>query len=105
MAKKVAVIGAGVMGPGIAQAFASSGFETTLIDKRPKALATALGRIRDNLGTLVELKVMGAGDAKSTLRRIATTTRLCRRGCGSRLYPGDHPGGSSIEEKSLRDFG
>ena len=83
MAKKVAVIGAGVMGHGIAQAFASSGFETTLIDKRPKALKTALGRIRDNLSTLVGLKVMGAGDAKSTLRRIATTTRLAEGVAGA----------------------
>jgi len=76
MAEKVAVIGAGVMGHGIAQAFAASGFETTLIDKHARALQTSLIRIRENLSTLVELKVMSAGQVKSTLRRIATTTRL-----------------------------
>ncbi len=76
MAEKVAVIGAGVMGHGIAQAFAASGFETTLIDKSPKALQTSLIRIRENLSTLVELKVMTTRQAKSVLRRIATTTRL-----------------------------
>ena len=76
VAEKVAVIGAGVMGHGIAQAFAASGFETTLIDKSPKALRTSSIRIRENLGTLVELKVMTARQAKATLRRIATTTRL-----------------------------
>ncbi len=76
VADKVAVIGAGVMGHGIAQVFAASGFETTLIDKHPKALETALIRIRENLGTLVELGVTSAQAAKATLRRIATTTRV-----------------------------
>lgn len=76
MADKVAVIGAGVMGHGIAQAFAASGFETTLIDKHPEALKTSLVRVRENLRTLVGLGVMSAQAAKSTLRRITTTTRV-----------------------------
>lgn len=76
VADKVAVIGAGVMGHGIAQVFAASGFETTLIDKYPKALATALARIRENLRTLAELGVMRAPAAKATLGRITTTTRV-----------------------------
>ena len=76
MAQKVAVIGAGVMRHGIAQAFAASGFETALVDKHSKALKTALARIRGNLDTLVELKAMSARQAKSALGRIATTTKL-----------------------------
>jgi 3-hydroxybutyryl-CoA dehydrogenase len=76
MAEKVAVIGAGVMGHGIAQAFATAGFETALIDKQAKALKTSSLRIRENLKTLVELKALGARQAKSALARITTTTRL-----------------------------
>ena len=78
MAKKVAVIGAGIMGHGIAQAFAASGFATTLIDTHPQALKTSLLRIRQNLRTLVALGMMSAAAAKATLRRITTTTRVAQ---------------------------
>lgn len=76
VAEKVAVIGAGVMGHGIAQAFAGSGFETALIDTSQEALETSLVRIRANLGNLVELKAIRPGQADSTMRRIITTRRL-----------------------------
>ncbi|MCC6474073.1 MAG: 3-hydroxyacyl-CoA dehydrogenase family protein [Burkholderiales bacterium] len=76
MRARVAVIGAGVMGHGIAQAFAASGSETTLIDTHAGALRTALVRIRQNLSTLVGLEVMSAAQARSALGRISVTTRL-----------------------------
>jgi 3-hydroxybutyryl-CoA dehydrogenase len=38
---RVVVVGAGLMGTGIAHAFASSGFATTLVDSNAEALARA----------------------------------------------------------------
>jgi 3-hydroxybutyryl-CoA dehydrogenase len=45
----IAVIGAGLMGAGIALVFAAAGHRVALFDAVPEALAAALPRIRDNL--------------------------------------------------------
>lgn len=51
--KKIAVVGAGTMGHGIAQVFAQAGFETVCIDTFPKALETAPGLVGKNLENLL----------------------------------------------------
>ena len=51
---KVAVVGGGVMGNGIAQVVATSGLDVTLIDIDAKALERALGRIEKSLGRFVK---------------------------------------------------
>jgi 3-hydroxybutyryl-CoA dehydrogenase len=48
----IAVVGAGLMGHGIAQVFAEAGHAVTLHDPFPEALAAAPGRIRENLTQL-----------------------------------------------------
>lgn len=52
--KRVAVIGAGDMGHGIAELFAVNGFDVTLTDKFPQALEKAKVRISASLDKLVE---------------------------------------------------
>lgn len=52
--KRVAVIGAGDMGHGIAELFAVNGFDVTLTDKFPQALEKAKARISASLDKLVE---------------------------------------------------
>lgn len=52
--KRVAVIGAGDMGHGIAELFAVSGFEVTLMDKFPQAIEKAKVRVSASLDKLVE---------------------------------------------------
>ncbi len=47
--KKVAVVGGGTMGNGIAQVFASSGFDVQLVDQRQEFVDRALGTIGKNL--------------------------------------------------------
>jgi 3-hydroxybutyryl-CoA dehydrogenase len=47
--KRVAVVGAGTMGHGIAQAAAVAGYETALTDSNPEILQPALDRIAQNL--------------------------------------------------------
>ena len=46
--QKVAVIGAGLMGHGIAQELAQGGYEVGLNDVTDEALEKAIARIRDN---------------------------------------------------------
>ena len=51
---RVGVVGAGTMGNGIAQVFAQSGFDVTLIDAADGALERARATIDKSLGKLVE---------------------------------------------------
>ncbi len=51
---RIAIIGAGTMGSGIAQVFLQHDFDVTLIDQDENQLDTARDRIADGLDTLVE---------------------------------------------------
>jgi len=66
----IAVIGAGIMGRGIAQAAAMGGYRTILEDILPNALRRADTEIRANLEKAVELGKLSAGDAEGTLQRL-----------------------------------
>ena len=68
--KTVAVIGAGIMGRGIAHASALGGYRTILEDLLPNALRKAESEIRANLDKAVELGKVNASDAKAALARI-----------------------------------
>ena len=50
--ERIAIVGAGLMGHGIAQVFALAGHEVALTDAAPVARASALARIRANLRDL-----------------------------------------------------
>lgn len=52
MKQRIAVVGAGLMGHGIAQVFAVHGHAVTITDVSTEALATVVGRIRKNLTDL-----------------------------------------------------
>jgi len=54
--KTIAVIGAGIMGRGIAHVAALGGYRTILEDLVPAALRKAENEIRTNLDKAVELK-------------------------------------------------
>jgi 3-hydroxybutyryl-CoA dehydrogenase len=66
----IAVIGAGIMGRGIAHVAALGGYRTILEDLVPAALRKAEDEIRGNLDKAVELKKVTAGDAQSALDRL-----------------------------------
>jgi 3-hydroxybutyryl-CoA dehydrogenase len=68
--KTIAVMGAGIMGRGIAHAAALGGFRTILEDILPAALRRAEDEIRANLDKAVELGKVSAGDANSAFKRI-----------------------------------
>ena len=68
--KTIAVIGAGIMGRGIAHAAALGGYRTILEDLLPGALRKAENEIRANLDKAVELGKVTAPDADAALRRL-----------------------------------
>ncbi|WP_446752003.1 3-hydroxyacyl-CoA dehydrogenase/enoyl-CoA hydratase family protein [Vulcanisaeta sp. JCM 16161] len=73
--KRVAVLGAGTMGHGIAEVFAMAGFEVNLMDISDDILRNALNRIRDSLERLSR-----RGELRESvdliMSRIRTTTKI-----------------------------
>ncbi|MBL0139476.1 MAG: 3-hydroxybutyryl-CoA dehydrogenase [Bacteroidetes bacterium] len=74
--KKVAVIGAGTMGNGIAHVFAQYGFSVHLIDVSQDALTKAIATIGKNLDRMVAKEKITASEKESTLKNILTFTSL-----------------------------
>ena len=70
---RVAVIGAGTMGSGIAMSFASAGIPVTLIESRDEALQRGLSSIRKNYATTVSKGKLSQAEADSRIARIETT--------------------------------
>ncbi|MFZ0797738.1 MAG: 3-hydroxyacyl-CoA dehydrogenase NAD-binding domain-containing protein [Terriglobales bacterium] len=68
--RTVAVIGAGIMGRGIAHAAALGGYRTILEDLLPNALRKAETEIRAKLDQAVELGKVNASDADAAFSRI-----------------------------------
>jgi 3-hydroxybutyryl-CoA dehydrogenase len=68
--RTVAVIGAGIMGRGIAHAAALGGYRTILEDLLPNALRKAETEIRANLDQAVELGKVDAAAAAAALSRV-----------------------------------
>ena len=69
--RRVAVVGAGLMGHGIAQEFALAGYEVHLHDLAQEVLSTALDRIDQNVQRL-----SGAAQAERALGMVHATTDL-----------------------------
>ena len=76
MAKQIAVIGAGLMGSGIAQVAAQAGYEVVLRDVTDAALARGLDGIRASYQRFTAKGKLSAEDAEAALARIVTTTDL-----------------------------
>jgi len=66
----IAVIGAGIMGRGIAHAAALGGYRTILEDLLPNALRRAGTEIRANLDKAVEMNKVTAADADAAFHRL-----------------------------------
>jgi len=72
MAERVAVIGAGQMGNGIAHVFAQSGFDVAMIDVSADALERGRNTIGANLDRQIKKGTLQAADKDAILGRIAT---------------------------------
>ena len=76
MAKKLAVIGAGLMGSGIAQVSAQAGWDVVLRDITDEALTRGTDGIKASLDKFVAKGKLKAEEAGAALGRITTTTDL-----------------------------
>jgi len=74
--KKVAVIGAGTMGNGIAHVFAMNGHDVKLVDISQEALNRALVTIGKNLDRMVAKGILTAKNKNSTLSNIVCVTDI-----------------------------
>ncbi len=74
--RKVGVMGCGLMGSGIAEVAARSGFDTVVREVNQDFLDSGLARISKSLGRAVDKGKMEAADRDATLGRIEGTTEL-----------------------------
>jgi 3-hydroxybutyryl-CoA dehydrogenase len=71
--KKIAVFGAGTMGPGLAQVFSTAGYDVTMYSRKAETLDKAMSVARANLGTFVECGLAREEEVPRILDRIKTT--------------------------------
>ena len=76
MAEKIAVVGAGQMGNGIAHVFAQSGFPVAMIDVSPHALEKGMATIEKNLDRQVKKGTINEKQREETLGFISTEDSL-----------------------------
>ena len=74
--RQITVIGAGLMGHGIAQEFACAGYHVFMHDVTDEHLEIARVQIERNLTTLAENSVISEENIAPTLQRIQTATAL-----------------------------
>jgi len=80
----IAVLGAGVMGPGLAQIYAMHGYKVNLFSRRQETLQTAASVIRNNLQTQVEAGRIGLESVEAILTRISFTNSVKEAVAGAR---------------------
>ncbi len=74
--RKVGVVGCGLMGSGIAQVSAMSGFPTVVREVSDELLSAGLGRIEKSLAKFTEKGTMTADQKAQTLARLKPTLKL-----------------------------
>ena len=83
--RKVAVIGAGTMGPGLAQVFAGAGYPVSLFSRSEATLTKAMSVAAANVKTFVRHGLFDADEATAVVTRISPTQRLEEAGTGADL--------------------
>jgi len=83
--KHIAIIGAGLMGHGIAQIFASQGHPVYLLDVSDELLEKAVENIRANLTLMAQSGIGSTGDIEPAIGRIKTTRKLEEAATGAQF--------------------
>jgi 3-hydroxybutyryl-CoA dehydrogenase len=76
MSEKLALVGAGLMGSGIAQVAAAAGWDVVLRDVTDAALERGMAGIEKSLARFVDKDTITAEERDAALSRITTTTDL-----------------------------
>ena len=72
----ISVLGAGIMGHGIAQSFLMGGYPVRLYDIKESILDTAKAHIEESLGLFRQFDLIAEPDIDPALQRLSTTTDL-----------------------------
>jgi 3-hydroxybutyryl-CoA dehydrogenase len=81
----ISVIGAGLMGHGIAQIFASKNYNVYLLDVKDELLSKALQNIRLNLSIMAQKGVVLESEIDPVISRIKTTTNMAEAASAAQL--------------------
>ena len=81
----IAIIGAGMMGHGIAQIFASRGYRVSLLDVSDEVLTKAIENIRANLTLMARKGIGTARDIDPAIERIKITQDLKEAASGAQF--------------------
>jgi 3-hydroxybutyryl-CoA dehydrogenase len=93
----VGVLGCGLMGSGIAEVSARSGYQTLVLEADESVLAAGMKKIQSSLGRAVERKRLGAEEAQQITGRLSGTTRV------GDLAPADIVIEAVVEELELKN--
>jgi 3-hydroxybutyryl-CoA dehydrogenase len=105
MSEKVAVLGAGTMGHGIAQIAAQAGFKTVLYDVDGAALSKGMAKVRENLDAGVAKGKVTAEERESSLGRLQASTDLIAAADGVVLAVEAIPERMDLKESTFRMLG
>ena len=100
----IAVIGAGLMGHGIAQIFAVNGYSVTLMDVKEELLSKALENARSNLTLMAERGIGRPEDIDPALSRIKTTGEMSEAAKGSQFLVEAVSENSELKQKVFREL-
>jgi len=101
----VAVLGAGIMGSGIAQVFAQAGYEVWLYSRTEKTLKNALKRIEANQEVLIANDLLSLKAAEDSIRRITITTDLVEAVDGVDLVSENLPEMLELKQEVFKNLG
>src|SRR3972149_10416960 len=76
--KAISVVGAGIMGHGIAQSFLMGGYPVMLYDIKESILGTAKAHIEHNLELFGQAGLIKSAESKRALGSLVATTELQR---------------------------
>ncbi|MBW1799666.1 MAG: 3-hydroxyacyl-CoA dehydrogenase family protein [Deltaproteobacteria bacterium] len=71
--KNITILGAGMMGPGLAQIFAVKGYNATIWARRPEVLPEAIKTVRANLQLMAKNGIGREEDIEPAISKIKTT--------------------------------
>ncbi len=100
--ERIAVIGGGTMGNGIAHVCAQGGRRVTLVDVDQDLLERALNTIFKNLDRQVKKEIISAGEKDEAVDRISTTTSLEDGVEGAQLVVEAVPEDLKLKEKIFK---
>lgn len=102
--KQIGVIGAGIMGHGIAQVSATTGFKVVLRDVEERFLKNAMANMEKSLGRMVKAGKIAQEEVRKILGRIQTTTDLNTAVQGADLVIEAAPETLELKKSIFRDL-